>query len=212
MRQVHTYRIAPAAGTISSGVRSIASRRFGPEARNTIAQGKALGRWTNSSPSPERAQHFAVIHANLSQNLRPLVTPLQGLAFWCAAVPGRCPGLSCCSPFGAKSQSDPATQLAPDLACRRPFGAISQSDPANQLAPDSSCRRPFGAKSQSYPATELAPDLACRCPFGALSQSHRATQLAPDLACRRPFGAASRTHDAWAHRSLLTAHRFEGIA
>jgi hypothetical protein len=35
-----------------------------------------------------------------------LVTPFQGCADWCGSQsPGRCPGLSCHCPFGAKTQS-----------------------------------------------------------------------------------------------------------
>src|SRR5262249_28010752 len=65
-----------------------------PKGHNMTAQGNALGIGVREGLSPDRAQQ-------VPPQMRPFRASQQGRV----AVPGRCPGLSCCAPSGHNPKS-----------------------------------------------------------------------------------------------------------
>lgn len=211
MRQVHTYGIAPAAGTISSGARSIASSRFGPKALNMIARGNAPSLESTYCPTPregflcnrpglDRPRSYPGKDSIQSHQPRQGldIQPLPELAepAWTPRV-------------GPRTVQPGATRMS------TPIGVVYTSPRGPWRGFERHGLHTPWRRSESH-----GPGIPGEVPNvtapGSLAGSPKhKTQAVPGrcsgLSCCRPIRAASRARHAWARRSLLTAHRFGGL-
>ncbi len=96
------------AGSISTRRASFDVAPLGRRPKGAITNQPRATPWDHAKqprPCPERAKQNAVFHVRLRhRNSRELWRPYRACASLESRFPGRCPGLKCCFPFGAKFQ------------------------------------------------------------------------------------------------------------